>query len=169
MPSRPASAATRVRGRAISRTVARVRGSGGEASASFSATASTSSASRAAAPGASATRSVKSRPPDDQTSPSAGEESRSSAAGNPSAGPAAPTRNPRPTREQKLFVDALKLPLQPHEGDGYYSSEKIGGSKHFGYELLHPVRTEPWGQTVARVQSIEGAIVGVSYAPSLHD
>lgn len=38
-----------------------------------------------------------------------------------------------------------------------------------GYELLHPVREEPWGQTVARVQSPEGTIVGISYAPSLHD
>ena len=38
-----------------------------------------------------------------------------------------------------------------------------------GYELLHPPREEPWGQTVARLQSAEGAIVGISYAPSLHD
>ena len=37
-----------------------------------------------------------------------------------------------------------------------------------GLTLLHPARTEPWGQTVARLQSIEGAIVGISYAPSLH-
>ncbi len=38
-----------------------------------------------------------------------------------------------------------------------------------GYQLLHPVREEPWGQTVVRLQSLEGAIVGISYAPSLHD
>jgi catechol 2,3-dioxygenase-like lactoylglutathione lyase family enzyme len=38
-----------------------------------------------------------------------------------------------------------------------------------GYELLHPAREEPWGQTVARLQSLEGAIVGISYVPSLHD
>jgi catechol 2,3-dioxygenase-like lactoylglutathione lyase family enzyme len=37
-----------------------------------------------------------------------------------------------------------------------------------GYELLHPVREEPWGQTVVRLLSPEGAIVGISYAPSLH-
>jgi catechol 2,3-dioxygenase-like lactoylglutathione lyase family enzyme len=37
-----------------------------------------------------------------------------------------------------------------------------------GFTLLHPPRTEPWGQTVARLQSIEGLIVGISYAPSLH-
>jgi hypothetical protein len=37
-----------------------------------------------------------------------------------------------------------------------------------GFALLHPPRTEPWGQTVARLQSPEGAIVGISYAPVLH-
>jgi catechol 2,3-dioxygenase-like lactoylglutathione lyase family enzyme len=38
-----------------------------------------------------------------------------------------------------------------------------------GYELLHGAREEPWGQTVARLQSPEGAIIGISYAPVLHD
>jgi catechol 2,3-dioxygenase-like lactoylglutathione lyase family enzyme len=38
-----------------------------------------------------------------------------------------------------------------------------------GYELLHRAREEPWGQTVARLQSPEGAIIGISYAPVLHD
>ena len=38
-----------------------------------------------------------------------------------------------------------------------------------GYELLHAARDEPWGQTVARLQSPEGVIVGISYAPALHD
>jgi catechol 2,3-dioxygenase-like lactoylglutathione lyase family enzyme len=37
-----------------------------------------------------------------------------------------------------------------------------------GYELLHPRREEPWGQTVARLQSPEGLIVGISYIPSMH-
>jgi catechol 2,3-dioxygenase-like lactoylglutathione lyase family enzyme len=37
-----------------------------------------------------------------------------------------------------------------------------------GYTLLHPARTEPWGQTVARMLSDEGLIVGLSFAPSLH-
>ena len=36
-----------------------------------------------------------------------------------------------------------------------------------GYELLHPPRTEPWGQTVARLQSPGGLIVGVSVTPSM--
>jgi catechol 2,3-dioxygenase-like lactoylglutathione lyase family enzyme len=37
-----------------------------------------------------------------------------------------------------------------------------------GHELLHPVREEPWGQTVVRLLSPEGAIVGISYVPSMH-
>jgi catechol 2,3-dioxygenase-like lactoylglutathione lyase family enzyme len=122
-----------------------------------------------------------------------------------------------PPQSRKLFVDALGLPLEG-EGDGYYSSGSIPGSKHFGvwplsqaaeacfgtpqwpadrvvpqasiefevedtvaveaagaelqragYELLHPARTEPWGQTVARVLTEDGLIVGVSYIPSFHD
>jgi catechol 2,3-dioxygenase-like lactoylglutathione lyase family enzyme len=38
-----------------------------------------------------------------------------------------------------------------------------------GFALLHTSRTEPWGQTVARLLTADGAIVGISYAPWLHD
>ena len=34
-----------------------------------------------------------------------------------------------------------------------------------GYVLLHPARTEPWGQEVARLQTADGVIVGVSFTP----
>lgn len=37
-----------------------------------------------------------------------------------------------------------------------------------GHEPLHPTRKEPWGQTVCRLLTAEGAILGVSYAPWLH-
>jgi hypothetical protein len=37
-----------------------------------------------------------------------------------------------------------------------------------GFMLLHDARTQRWGQTVARLQSSEGVIIGLSYAPSLH-
>jgi catechol 2,3-dioxygenase-like lactoylglutathione lyase family enzyme len=37
------------------------------------------------------------------------------------------------------------------------------------YELLHGAREEPWGQTVARLLSPEGLVIGISYAPWLHD
>jgi hypothetical protein len=32
--------------------------------------------------------------------------------------------------------------------------------------LRHGARTEPWGQTVTRLESVEGVIVGISYARS---
>jgi len=38
-----------------------------------------------------------------------------------------------------------------------------------GYPLLHGARTEPWGQTVARLLSPEKLVVGISYAPALHE
>jgi catechol 2,3-dioxygenase-like lactoylglutathione lyase family enzyme len=38
-----------------------------------------------------------------------------------------------------------------------------------GFELVHDAREEPWGQTVARFLSSEGLIVGISYAPFLHE
>jgi catechol 2,3-dioxygenase-like lactoylglutathione lyase family enzyme len=48
-------------------------------------------------------------------------------------------------------------------------SAAAGELQQAGHELLHPARQEPWGQTVARLQSPEGAIIGISYAASLHD
>jgi catechol 2,3-dioxygenase-like lactoylglutathione lyase family enzyme len=122
-----------------------------------------------------------------------------------------------PAQSRKLLMDTLGLRLEG-EGDGYYSSGSIGGSKHFGvwplsqaaeacfgtpdwpadrivpqasiefevedadavaaagdelqragYELLHTARTEPWGQTVTRLLTEDGLIVGISYAPSFHN
>ena len=37
-----------------------------------------------------------------------------------------------------------------------------------GFQLLHGARKEPWGQTVARLLSIDGAIIGISFVPSMH-
>jgi len=37
-----------------------------------------------------------------------------------------------------------------------------------GFTLLHEAHTEPWGQTVAGLQSSEGAIIGLSYVPAMH-
>ena len=122
-----------------------------------------------------------------------------------------------PPQSRKLFMDALGLPLEG-EGDGYYSSGNIGGTKHFGvwplsqaaescfgtpewpadrpvpqasiefeveneqavaaagdeleragFELLHQARTEPWGQTVARLLTEDGLIVGIAYTPPFHE
>lgn len=38
-----------------------------------------------------------------------------------------------------------------------------------GYQPLHDARLEPWGQTVARLLSPEGLLIGLSYAPWLHE
>jgi catechol 2,3-dioxygenase-like lactoylglutathione lyase family enzyme len=38
-----------------------------------------------------------------------------------------------------------------------------------GFELVHRARQEPWGQTVARLISGEGLIVGISYMPPMHE
>jgi len=37
-----------------------------------------------------------------------------------------------------------------------------------GFSLVHHAREEPWGQTVARLLTGEGVIVGISYAPWMH-
>lgn len=37
-----------------------------------------------------------------------------------------------------------------------------------GFSLLHGSKTQPWGQVLARLLTIDGVIVGLSYAPSLH-
>jgi catechol 2,3-dioxygenase-like lactoylglutathione lyase family enzyme len=38
-----------------------------------------------------------------------------------------------------------------------------------GQQLLHPPRTEPWGQTVARFLSDDGLLVAVSHTPHLRE
>jgi len=45
------------------------------------------------------------------------------------------------------------------------AAEELEGE---GFELIHGAREEPWGQTVARLQSVDALIVGISYAPWLH-
>ncbi len=38
-----------------------------------------------------------------------------------------------------------------------------------GCHLIHGARTEPWGQTTARLLSPEGLLVAVCYTPAFHD
>jgi catechol 2,3-dioxygenase-like lactoylglutathione lyase family enzyme len=45
------------------------------------------------------------------------------------------------------------------------AAEELRGK---GFEILHDAREEPWGQTVARLQSAEGLVIGISYAPWMH-
>lgn len=123
----------------------------------------------------------------------------------------------RPQESRELYLDSLGLPLKEVDKTGYFMSDDIEGSKHFGiwplemaaeacfgkkgwpgnlpvpqssiefevgekedveryaeilkqdgFSLLHEAKTEPWGQTVARLQSPEGNIVGVTYTPHMH-
>lgn len=38
-----------------------------------------------------------------------------------------------------------------------------------GHSLVHGPRTEPWGQTIARLLGPEGLLVGVCHTPHLHE
>ena len=38
-----------------------------------------------------------------------------------------------------------------------------------GYRLIHAARTEPWTQTITRLLSPEGLLVGVCYTPWFHE
>lgn len=38
-----------------------------------------------------------------------------------------------------------------------------------GHQLIHDTKTEPWGQTIARVLGPEGLLVGLCHTPWFHD
>jgi catechol 2,3-dioxygenase-like lactoylglutathione lyase family enzyme len=38
-----------------------------------------------------------------------------------------------------------------------------------GHSLIHETRTEPWGQTIARLLGPEGLLIGICNTPHLHD
>ncbi len=38
-----------------------------------------------------------------------------------------------------------------------------------GHTLLHPPKVEPWKQTIARLISPEGLLIGISYTPWFHE
>jgi catechol 2,3-dioxygenase-like lactoylglutathione lyase family enzyme len=65
------------------------------------------------------------------------------------------------------IVPQMSLEFEVIDADAVQSAaEEL---RRRGFSLLHGRREEPWGQTVARLQSAEGAIIGISFAPSLHD
>ncbi len=45
----------------------------------------------------------------------------------------------------------------------------VAQMKAGGQVFIHEARTEPWGQTLARFMSPENILVGLSYAPWLHE
>ena len=66
-----------------------------------------------------------------------------------------PSTHPVPQANVEFDVDDVEAAARELEGRGY--------------RLLHPARTEPWGQAIARLQSADGLIVGVSYTPWMRD
>ena len=48
-------------------------------------------------------------------------------------------------------------------------SEAVEELKESGQQIVHEAIQEPWGQTVARFLSPENVLVGLSYAPWLHE
>jgi catechol 2,3-dioxygenase-like lactoylglutathione lyase family enzyme len=64
-------------------------------------------------------------------------------------------------------VPQMSLEFEVRDADAVGSAaEEL---RRRGFTLLHDPREEPWGQTVARLLSQEGSIIGISFAPSLHD
>ena len=37
-----------------------------------------------------------------------------------------------------------------------------------GRDMIHEAKEEPWGQTVARMQSADGLLIGITYTPWMH-
>lgn len=64
------------------------------------------------------------------------------------------------------IVPQMSLEFDVRDADAVQSAaEEL---RQRGFALLHHGREEPWGQTVARLQSPEGSIIGISFTPSLH-
>src|SRR4029079_9380363 len=64
-------------------------------------------------------------------------------------------------------IPQMSLELEGPDADAVQSAgEEL---RRQGFTMLHDRREEPWGQTVARLQSQEGSIIGISFAPSRHD
>jgi hypothetical protein len=73
----------------------------------------------------------------------------------------------RPSWPAELTVPQASVEFEVEDANAVTAAgEEL---KRAGFELLHAARQEPWGQTLVRLLSSEGLIVGVSYAPSLHD
>lgn len=71
-----------------------------------------------------------------------------------------------------VWPDDLPVPQAWFEVD-LASPEAVGEAadelRTAGHTLLTEARTEPWGQTTARLLSPEGILVGITYTPWMHD
>ena len=71
--------------------------------------------------------------------------------------------------EWPAHLSAPQASIEFKVADGHAVEAATRELEARGFALLHAPREEPWGQTVARLLSAEGLIVGISFAPSLHD
>jgi catechol 2,3-dioxygenase-like lactoylglutathione lyase family enzyme len=71
--------------------------------------------------------------------------------------------------EWPAHLSAPQASIEFEVADGYAVEAAARELEAGGFALLHAPREEPWGQTVARLLSVEGLIVGISFAPALHD
>jgi len=62
-------------------------------------------------------------------------------------------------------TSGLELDLESAEAVAPAAAEMVTR----GYRLLVEPKLEPWGQTVARLLSPEGILVGIVYTPWMHD
>ncbi|MGD2163700.1 MAG: hypothetical protein PVI81_00185 [Anaerolineales bacterium] len=67
----------------------------------------------------------------------------------------------------EIPIPQATLEFEMHSPEGV--EEGIQELIEKGYEPLHNTKQEPWGQTVARLISPEGLLIGLSYAPWLHE
>lgn len=72
-------------------------------------------------------------------------------------------------REWPADVPAPTSTLEFELADMAAVEAAVEEMKAAGYTFVHGARTEPWGQTLARFLSPENILIGLSYAPWLHE
>ena len=66
------------------------------------------------------------------------------------------------TDEWPFDIPVSQANIEVDVDDVERASEELERS---GHKLLHRAKTEPWGQTIARLLSPEGILIGLSYTP----
>jgi catechol 2,3-dioxygenase-like lactoylglutathione lyase family enzyme len=72
----------------------------------------------------------------------------------------------------RIWPEEHPIPQVSLEFEVADANEVAAGARELeskGFSLLHGAKTEPWGQTVARLLTVDGTVVGLSYAPWLHE
>jgi catechol 2,3-dioxygenase-like lactoylglutathione lyase family enzyme len=70
------------------------------------------------------------------------------------------------TDEWPADIDVPQASIEFEVADVAAAAEELEAK---GHRLLHGARTEPWGQTTARLLSPEGLLLAVCYTPAFHD